>query len=59
MKVTETTNNYKLSLDRRLEKAGKENELSQNKQKQRVKENQRVMIIEQKLQKGIVAIVCS
>ena len=59
MKVTETTNNYKLSLDRRLQKAGKENELSQNKQKQRVKENQRVMIIEQKLQKGIVAIVCS
>ena len=40
MKVTETTNNYKLSLDRRLQKAGKENELSQNKQKQRVKENQ-------------------
>ena len=46
MKVTETTNNYKLSLDRRLKKAGKENELSKNKQKQRVKENQRVMIIE-------------
>ena len=46
MKVTETTNNYKLSLDRRLQKAGKENGLSQNKQKQRVKENQRVMIIE-------------